>query len=213
MKVKSESEVTQSCLTLSVPMDCSLPGSSVHRIFQARVLERGAIAFSAFKQQEETNDKSQIFPLLYTKLRGVSFKILCCHDDTWFHLSLTFLKPWANQCVFLMEMFFLSYVNELCIYPRFFLQVAHQRLRTDLTNQYVLLNKPVCFTHANILSYVNETMYLLGNLLFKEVSRFKIQVNRFMAWDDLLCANVISKCMLWVRDLVPLSEFWDISFL
>ena len=46
MKVKSESEVTQSCLTLSNPMDCSLPGSSVHGIFQARVLEWGAIAFS-----------------------------------------------------------------------------------------------------------------------------------------------------------------------
>ena len=54
MKVKSESEVaqvvylkvTQSCPTLSDPMDCSLPGSSVHGIFQARVLEWGAIAFS-----------------------------------------------------------------------------------------------------------------------------------------------------------------------
>ena len=46
MKVKSESEVAQSCLTLSNPMDCSLPGSSIHRIFQARVLEWGAIAFS-----------------------------------------------------------------------------------------------------------------------------------------------------------------------
>ena len=46
MKVKSESEVTQSCLTLCDPMDSSLPGSSVHGIFQARVLERGAIAFS-----------------------------------------------------------------------------------------------------------------------------------------------------------------------
>ena len=46
MKVKSDSEVTQSCLTLSNPMDCSLPGSSVHGIFQARVLEWGAIAFS-----------------------------------------------------------------------------------------------------------------------------------------------------------------------
>ena len=43
MKVKSESEVAQSCLTLSDPMDCSLPGSSVHGIFQARVLEWGAI--------------------------------------------------------------------------------------------------------------------------------------------------------------------------
>ena len=46
MKVKSESEVAQSCLTPSDPMDCSLPGSSVHGIFQARVLEWGAIAFS-----------------------------------------------------------------------------------------------------------------------------------------------------------------------
>ena len=47
MKVKSESEVAQSCLTLHNPMDCSLPGSSVHGIFQAKVLEWGAIAFSA----------------------------------------------------------------------------------------------------------------------------------------------------------------------
>ena len=46
MKVKSESEVTQSCQTPSDPMDCSLPGSSVHGIFQARVLEWGAIALS-----------------------------------------------------------------------------------------------------------------------------------------------------------------------
>ena len=46
MKVKSESEVAQSCPTLCYPMDCSLPGSSVHGIFQARVLEWGAIAFS-----------------------------------------------------------------------------------------------------------------------------------------------------------------------
>ena len=46
MKVKSESEVTQSCPTLSDPMDYSLPGSSAHGIFQARVLEWGAIAFS-----------------------------------------------------------------------------------------------------------------------------------------------------------------------
>ena len=46
MKVKSESEVAQSCPTLLDPLDFSLPGSSVHGIFQARVLEWGAIAFS-----------------------------------------------------------------------------------------------------------------------------------------------------------------------
>ena len=48
MKVKSESEVAQSCPTLRDPMDFSLPGSSVHGIFQARVLEWSAIAFSDF---------------------------------------------------------------------------------------------------------------------------------------------------------------------
>ena len=47
MKVKSESEVAQSCPTLRDPMDCSRPGSSIHGIFQARVLEWGAIAFSS----------------------------------------------------------------------------------------------------------------------------------------------------------------------
>ena len=46
MKVKSESEVTELCPTLSDPMDCSPPGSSIHGIFQARVLEWGAIAFT-----------------------------------------------------------------------------------------------------------------------------------------------------------------------
>ena len=46
MKVKTESEVTQSCPTRSDLMNCSLPGSSVHGIFQARTLEWGAIAFS-----------------------------------------------------------------------------------------------------------------------------------------------------------------------
>ena len=49
MKVKSESEVSQSCLPLLNPMDCSPPGSSVHGIFQARVLEWGAISFSENK--------------------------------------------------------------------------------------------------------------------------------------------------------------------
>ena len=51
MKVKSESEVIQSCLTPSDPMDCSPPGSSTHGIFQARVLEWGAIAFSRASSQ------------------------------------------------------------------------------------------------------------------------------------------------------------------
>ena len=58
MKVKSESEVVQSCPTPSDPMDCSLPSSSIHGILQARVLEWGAIAFS------EAEATPGIFPLL-----------------------------------------------------------------------------------------------------------------------------------------------------
>ena len=66
MKVKSESEVAQSCPTPSDPMDCSLPDSSVHGIFQARVLEWGAIAFSeklekAFPFSEKINFDWQIY--------------------------------------------------------------------------------------------------------------------------------------------------------
>ena len=55
MKVKSESEVTQLHLTLSDPMDCSLPDSSIHGIFQARVLEWGAIAFSELRHESNLN--------------------------------------------------------------------------------------------------------------------------------------------------------------
>ena len=58
MKVKSKSEVAQSCPTLRVPMDCSLPGSSIHGIFQARVLEWGAIAFSGYKLNKYKNPSS-----------------------------------------------------------------------------------------------------------------------------------------------------------
>ena len=69
MKVKSESEVAQSCPTLSDPMDCSLPGSSVHGIFQARVLEWGAIAFSDTNLYGVTNT-------IYIKDKGTHSKNL-----------------------------------------------------------------------------------------------------------------------------------------
>ena len=59
MKMKSESEVSQSCPTLNDPMDCSLPGSSIHGIFQARVLEWVAIAFSYIIAVNKTDKISQ----------------------------------------------------------------------------------------------------------------------------------------------------------
>ena len=64
-----ESEVAQSCLTPSNPMDCSLPGSSVHEIFQARVLEWGAIAFS------ELLSYVQLFATPWTAARQTSLSI------------------------------------------------------------------------------------------------------------------------------------------
>ena len=114
-----------------------------------------------------------------------------------------------------MEMFFLSYVNELCIsFSQFsrsvtsdsleahglqharppcqciYLSLVCLRLRTNLTNQSVLFNKPVCFTHANVLlSYVNETMLFLGNLPVSKI--YKIYVNHFMVWDDSPCGHVL----------------------
>ena len=66
----------------------------------------------------------------------------------------------------------------------------------------------VLYSYIVLLIYVIEILYLYGNLPF-----FKIHVNHFMARDDSPGAKIISKCILWVRGLVPLSEFWDISFL
>ena len=53
MRLKSESEVAQSCLTLSDPMDCNLPGTSVHGIFQARVLEWGALSSLKISREKD----------------------------------------------------------------------------------------------------------------------------------------------------------------
>ena len=66
--MKSESEVVQSCPTPSDPMDCSLPGSSVHGIFQARVLEWGAIAFS---KRNAGGIYSPMFAFSFSERQGV----------------------------------------------------------------------------------------------------------------------------------------------
>ena len=84
MKVKSESEVAQSCLTLGDPMDCSLPGSSIHGIFQARVLEWGAIAFYSINQLQLKNlflmgmDVSNIQGLKTARCSGINNSVAYC---------------------------------------------------------------------------------------------------------------------------------------
>ena len=87
MKVKSESEVAQSCPTISDPMDCSLPGSSVHGIFQARVLEWGAIAFSQVhttmhqigKEHEFTVQLREFYLISCISLSRDSSSLTCAH--------------------------------------------------------------------------------------------------------------------------------------
>ena len=87
MKVKSESEVAQSCLTLSDPMDCSLPGSSVYGIFQARVLEWGAIAFSG-----SLTNGHQYYPVSLSNI--VSIFHFSGHHYLWLTIyNLNRLKP------------------------------------------------------------------------------------------------------------------------
>ena len=65
IKVKSESEVAQSCPTLCNPMDCSLPGSSVHGIFQTRVLEWVATAFSTYQDYQLPISYQEIYIYIY----------------------------------------------------------------------------------------------------------------------------------------------------
>ena len=68
MQVKRESEVAQSCPTPSNPMDCSLPGSSIHGVFQARVLEWGATAFSLYYPSS-----FQIRNMQFSRVKDVTF--------------------------------------------------------------------------------------------------------------------------------------------
>ena len=80
MKVKSESEVTQSCPTLSYPMDCSPPGSSIHGLLQARVLEWGAIAFSDDQPRQLIKEQRHYFANKGLSSQNYSFFQKLCMD-------------------------------------------------------------------------------------------------------------------------------------
>ena len=82
MKVKSESEVAQSCLTLSDPKDHSLPGFSTHRIFQARVLEWDAIAFSVMWHDVQFSSVAQLCPTVCDPM-NLSMPSLPIHHQLW----------------------------------------------------------------------------------------------------------------------------------
>ena len=81
MKVKSKSEVSQLYPTLSNPMDCSLPGSSVHGIFQARVLEWGAIAFSYLDSILKSRDIT--LPTKVCLVKAMVFPVVMYRCESW----------------------------------------------------------------------------------------------------------------------------------
>ena len=81
MKVKSESEVAQLCLTLS--MDCSLLGSSVHGIFQARVLEWGAIVFSMANLDSILKSRDIILPTKVHLVKATVFPVVMYGCESW----------------------------------------------------------------------------------------------------------------------------------
>ena len=91
MKVKSEREVAQSCPTLRDPMDCSLPGSSVRGIFQARVLEWGAIAFSASLGKRPITKVEAYYICSHDpQLNLSSSSLTCCRSMLWWCCSYSY---------------------------------------------------------------------------------------------------------------------------
>ena len=88
MKVKSESEVAQSCPTLSDPVDCSPPGSSVHGIFQARALEWVAISFSRYA------DKTTLMKESEEELKSLLMKVKEEHEKAGLKLNIQKQISW-----------------------------------------------------------------------------------------------------------------------
>ena len=124
VKVKSEREVSQSCPTLSDPMDCSPPGFSVHGVFQARVLEWGAIAFS-INSSRSLLIESCIFSILFPEFL-IIFTIIILNS---FSGSLPTSSSFTWTSVFLVYSFicvvffclFSIFLNLLCLrspFPR-----------------------------------------------------------------------------------------------
>ena len=83
MKVKSEREVVQSCLTLSDPMNYSLPGFSFHGIFQARVLEWGAIAFSMTNLDSISKSRDITLPTKVHLVKAIVFPVVMYGCESW----------------------------------------------------------------------------------------------------------------------------------
>ena len=156
MKVKSESEVAQLCPTLSDPMDCSLRGSSIHGILQARVLEWGAIAFSYLDSILKSRDitlptkvclvKAMVFPVVMYGCESWTIKKAECQRTDAFELWCwrRFLRvPWtarrSNQSI-------LKEISPGCSLEGLMLKLkvqyfGHLMWRADLLEKTLMLGK------------------------------------------------------------------------
>ena len=115
MKVKSQSEVAQSCPTLRNPMDCSLPCSSVHGIFQARVLEWGAISFSnvwKWKVKVKSLSHVQLFTTPWTAAHQTPPSMGFSRQEHWSGLPLPSSAKIPYAPAILLKGIYLS---EMCI--------------------------------------------------------------------------------------------------
>ena len=126
MKVKSEIEVVQSCPTLHDPMNCSLPGSSIHGNFQARVLEWGAIAFSdlnivsiyQIRVDHSPNYRSicDYFEMLTdhkVKILGIITQAVSLWWKESFHLFLTFWNSFNTISIIFCAVWWINNINSL----------------------------------------------------------------------------------------------------
>ena len=105
MKVKNESEVAQSCLTLSDHLYCSLPGSSIHGIFQVRVLEWGAIAFS-------THLRQMILIFISILLLFIFYKLCKIYQKKNNHEQIVKSKSWPRVRAWIVKILLINWVGK-----------------------------------------------------------------------------------------------------
>ena len=151
MKVKSESEVAQLCPTCSDPMDCSLPGSSIHGIFQARVLEWGAIAFSDTASRSDFNAH-----ILLTAPQCLSLGLCIASASTFLPFLLPILPlPIPKHWSFYFGSNF-AYIHPLCnlMYRQSFhlpctQMVSKSKYQAQLSSNQIFMSSFLPDSHLN----------------------------------------------------------------
>ena len=157
MKVKSESEAAQSCPTLSDPMDCSLPGSSIHGIVQARVLEWGAIAFSNDHPRQHIKKQRHYFAKKGPSSQGYGFS--SGHVWMW---ELDCKESWVPKMYIIRLKFWQEEQLSLCAHKYKQWQPGHI----------------CCFCDSKCKKQLNLERLKCGKMLDLETMKYGISQNR-----------------------------------